>query len=819
MSSENNLDIEKTLTCILQNIKEIDVRIPQQESATIVVGKTRERKTTSLNYLTGISLSSKESNGFGGFEIYVVDSLNNADINNGSTSQTSLPYNRGKYWDCPGFGDICGPVHTEKLKVLVVVSEATISETSKEKLLNLIQQMENMRNGLLKILKEREGKEGFSSSQRNILEFLSSDRSQIAFFDAPQEEGPISDEDKSEILNCIEKITYIKNLEPSISIGSYAKSFIRNLIEKFYNDMDEFISQKFDSAFLNHIKDLIDHHDDTVENFPIKFIKQVKPETLNIQGNTKSWYHVITKLIKIIDHLKSEPTPESNNNDIFIDEDIKAPGIILILISPQLRVVGEKREINLKGNPGPSHYAEKANDGIKEIINKQTYENETNDNINKDANNEINKNMNEIEKIEEEIIEKETIDGVNKDVNNEINILKDESDNEKIDWSDEEIIGEQITCDKIKEKETIDRINKNANNEINILKDESDNVNDEINEKQASNGINKDANCKLHKNINEVEANNRNLKKKTLRLLKKKRVNEIKTEKTIDLINNVTRENEISDEINIINKKEASSKMHGKDGLPGNSGYNGGQFYAKERNFINLSSLTIDISGGDGGKGQDGGNGADGLDGSDCGIKIVEERKKSFLFSRKKVSGDLKEIEGGNSGRGGVGSDVGSYGIDGERGSPGRGRKNGPKYCGIYINELVFSGFRGYEEFDTKSTGENADFKELDTKSTDDTVDFKEFNTKFVDGVRVATNATISMATGLTAAVGCTIADTAAKNAVTFAIKKVSKNAIKISPLTGASFVAGRGVKIAIPLIMSPVSAHFSSYWEKSHIN
>ncbi|CAG8567309.1 4530_t:CDS:2 [Gigaspora margarita] len=242
--------------------------------------------------------------------------------------------------------------------------------------------LERMRNGLLKILEELDGKEGFSSSQRYILDFQFSNRSQIAFFDTPQEEGPISDEDKSEILNCIEKITYIKNLEPSIFIGSYTKSFIRNLIEKFYNDMDEFISQKFDSAFLNHIKDLIDHHDNTVK--------------------------------KLREHLN--------------------------------RLIEELKMISDKKNESDLE------DGrYEEIIGKQ------------DAC--------------DIIKEKETINRINKDANNEINILKNESNNEKI-----EIIGEQNACDKIKEKETIDRINKNTNNEINILKDESDNVNDEINE-------------------------------------------------------------------------------------------------------------------------------------------------------------------------------------------------------------------------------------------------------------------------------------------------------------------------------------------------
>ncbi|CAG8838448.1 20234_t:CDS:2 [Gigaspora margarita] len=299
--------------------------------------------------------------------------------------------------------------------------------------------------------------------------------------------------------------------------------------------------------------------------------------------------------------------------------------------------------------------------------------------------------------------------------------------------------------------------------------------------------------------------------------------------------------------------------MHGKNGSPGNSGYNGGQFYAKERKFINLSFLTIEISGGDGGKGQDGGNGADGLDGSDRGKNFVTERNKSFLVSRKKVSGNLKKTvekclryiftfnekyeeiyeaydpgqEGGNGGRGGVGGDVGCYdsvqieigdkeepstieekptiikennkkGIDGKRGSPGHRGKNGPK---------------GYEEFNTKFTEETAYFKKLDTKFvdgfrvatyittsmltaaviaensmtfaikgvfsgfrgyeesntkfTEGTADSKDLDTIFGDGIRVLSNTTISAAT----AVGCMMAKTMtiAKSAMTHVIKEVDK--------------------------------------------
>ena len=44
-----------------------------------------------------------------------------------------------------------------------------------------------------------------------ILDFLSSPKSQIVFFNAPQEEGLISDEDRFLILEGINEISYLEN--------------------------------------------------------------------------------------------------------------------------------------------------------------------------------------------------------------------------------------------------------------------------------------------------------------------------------------------------------------------------------------------------------------------------------------------------------------------------------------------------------------------------------------------------------------------------------------------------------------------------------
>src|SRR5581483_10204949 len=99
---------------------------------------------------------------------------------------------------------------------------------TKNETLNLVK----MRNGLRKILKEQDDQENFNLSQRKILDFLSSPKSQIVFFNAPQEEGLISDEDRFLILEGINEISYLEKPEPSISITPESKNLIRSLVDK-----------------------------------------------------------------------------------------------------------------------------------------------------------------------------------------------------------------------------------------------------------------------------------------------------------------------------------------------------------------------------------------------------------------------------------------------------------------------------------------------------------------------------------------------------------------------------------------------------------
>ncbi|CAG8755657.1 1664_t:CDS:1, partial [Racocetra persica] len=813
---------------IQAHFNEINDRISQQENAIIIIGNTGEGKSTLLGYLTGIPLFSDEDE-FGDY-IISADNSSGIIINDRPISQTYLPICRETYWDCPGFEDTRGPVQNivnaysiykliksvKKLKILLIISESTIKSTRKKDFLNLINNLgvtfknidelvkglclvitkndklnaKKVRACFQRILEEYDNQNNFSQSTRKILNFLSSSESQIVFFNAPQQKGQVSDTDKSSILESIKTISYLENLETSILLDDKSKLYIDDLINKFYDDVKNFIELKFYPAIQNHFEKLIDTHLGTVkelrnslidfsnkfnnifdnpekfeENLQqilliveqmqrndlkeellkkislLNFFKLVKPDSVDIKGNTNSWYGHISKIIKELELLTSSPkvryqghllTLEGiiigtedlniamNNlklseinvfslNSLFIDKDIIAPGINLTIASPQWRVIG-KRIINLKGNPGPPHASSKANDGINDGI---SY-----------------------------INEKNIIGQINEQINNE------KINNEKLDSQ--------------------------ANDEISPIDGQK---------------INYDG-----------------------------------------------------------------QKINGEDGLPGLPGSNGGNFYGKGVTFLNISSLTINVSGGDGGQGQDGGNGADGLDGTDCGEDYVKNKDDSALISREKVKVNLFSEEealdkakrctekliklvltvndkheevyeyfdpgkkGGNGGRGGIGGIGGKpgtvefnnsskllknliiikeskRGVNGEGGKPGLGGKNGQKYRGIYVNERVFPAIRGIKEFDSKD----------------------DISDEISETVR-ATAPAASSATVTGAAIGAGAVE-ASKQSLSVIERFLIDLGLKSNPVPVAFSIPGAlgsfGITIAAQGVFSAISAHLSSHWKE----
>ena len=195
----------------------------------------------------------------------------------------------------------------------------------------------------------------------------------------------------------------------------------------------------------------------------------------------------------------------------------------------------------------------------------------------------------------------------------------------------------------------------------------------------------------------------------------------------------------------------------GTDGVPGNPGTSGGSFKGIGKKFVNLQSLTINVSGGDGGRGQDGGNGGNGTNGNSGNNKLLEEplqicfqppRKELGFADKSYGEGAVHAVRklgtfnsqfletytsrgmdggaGGNAGAGGAGgigglpgsakiityaenlkkdalnyycvNQKGEEGESGIAGNIGIGGDNGITYTRQYINEEIFPAFRGRGE-------------------------------------------------------------------------------------------------------------------------
>lgn len=310
---------------------------------------------------------------------------------------------------------------------------------------------------------------------------------------------------------------------------------------------------------------------------------------------------------------------------------------------------------------------------------------------------------------------------------------------------------------------------------------------------------------------------------------------------------------------------------NGKDGSPGTPGLPGGHFYGKGKEFTNLSSLTINVSGGTGGKGQNGGNGAEGIPGGNGGLEDVKNGKE--LISRTKITAEsygdyiekgfkffltfndkFKEVyesyepgkQGGNAGiggRGGLGGKPGSVTIenpillqkslvlqkDGDRGSngsdgnPGVGGRNGPRYRGVYISEMVAPGIRGYKEIETDSlagttagTGAGALAGAGLASATAQAYTLESCKVVVKKGVETI----VSEATKTVYKEGSKIViNQAGKEVASGVVKGIAANAgkavVTVGTSTASAMAQGMGTGLLVQAVLSPVSSFFSSGWEQ----
>ncbi|MDX1923855.1 MAG: GTPase [Rickettsiaceae bacterium] len=133
----------------------------------------------------------------------------------------------------------------------------------------------------------------------------------------------------------------------------------------------------------------------------------------------------------------------------------------------------------------------------------------------------------------------------------------------------------------------------------------------------------------------------------------------------------------------------------GEDGKPGERGGNGGHFFGVGTEFTNLSSLKVNVSGGNGVKGQDGGDGGNGFRGEDGDRQSVDERKSSVTreYIREKSGANAifhatYESKSADPGKGGDGGMGGSGGACGKAGTC-------YMFSGLSIDKITYIGQDG----------------------------------------------------------------------------------------------------------------------------
>lgn len=315
--------------------------------------------------------------------------------------------------------------------------------------------------------------------------------------------------------------------------------------------------------------------------------------------------------------------------------------------------------------------------------------------------------------------------------------------------------------------------------------------------------------------------------------------------------------------------KPATEGRKGKDGLPGFPGYNGGHFFGRGKEFYNLSFLSIDVSGGQGGKGQKGGEGLKGESGRIGAFLDVKNREKHTLIERYTTeggfieewgkyfltfngkfqevyqSGQLAQI-GGNAGKGGIGGmggnagclsfqnlspengfkNNGMRGIDGKPGIPGEGGKiNGPAYRGVYINEIVAPGVRGYRETDGNSLGNSVagaatgGIGGAGVAAATATTHVLAESCKLV--VKGSTEAILQTTTKEIYKEGGQIVLQAAGKEVArgilrdVAVNSAGQTIATVGLSTASSMASGMGLSLLTQSVLSPISSYLSSGWKE----
>lgn len=257
---------------IIRLIKEGDKLISlDTDNSIIVCGDTGAGKSTLINYLTGEKLVALKPVNSKKLYLDTNTPTLKAKIGHLQTSETQIPNKihdetlKLTYWDCPGFEDSRGAVcdisnafyinklfNSQKLKTMIVVDEASINGSKRGKVFKdlvlrlselfvnkedlyksvvlvftKIRDIENFREELQKMIVEI--KDQITEAQLEVLAKITLD-APIATFDLPLTLGEISDSQKSNIVENIEKAEFISKPEVKITIAVDSLLVLQDLV-------------------------------------------------------------------------------------------------------------------------------------------------------------------------------------------------------------------------------------------------------------------------------------------------------------------------------------------------------------------------------------------------------------------------------------------------------------------------------------------------------------------------------------------------------------------------------------------------------------
>lgn len=290
--------------------------IAQDENIILVCGDTGAGKSTLLNYLLGTPLEAVKPSNSRKLIVQTAEGKKAiAKIGHGNNSETFVPQrieassSGGVYWDCPGFEDTRGPAidianafyinklfsTATRLKTIVVVDEAALTGSLRGqafkdliiRLTNLFVNPDDLVKSLMLVFTKARDIDDFRQELVSLTEEIKSTltpdqyscfkkistAAPISIFSLPTKAGPISEEEKGQILSDISKLQYVEHPPANITVSVSSLVALQGLVRV----VNEQIGVK-----MKALTDLLSSYPEAI---PMKNLENIKQDLTTLRQN------------------------------------------------------------------------------------------------------------------------------------------------------------------------------------------------------------------------------------------------------------------------------------------------------------------------------------------------------------------------------------------------------------------------------------------------------------------------------------------------------------------------------------------------------